>query len=1368
MRRHLLWGLTVATVTISSSAAILLTTERGMRWSLDTISQLSGERLVIEQAHGRWLGPIELHGVRWQTKTLTLEIRRLALHWQPAALWQRLLQLDLLTVEGLHIDSRAKKKDIEAILGPRLPFAIALNKARLTDLQIRLRDARLPGSLNAELAGAHYRDQLLKLDSLSLKHPQLTAQLAGTVSFTMLHASAATLDWQLRPSVLSRPVRGTSRFSGEPAVLQHHHRFSGALSGEAHGKINLHQRNLPWQLTTELSPVALQRLHPKLPNALAQLHFQGQGDTRQWRGTLRADLDSPLIGRWRVVTRARVANQQWRLQQLQLLAADHPARLAGSGFWSQRDRSWRFQGRASGIDPHALRPAWPSLTLATTFNAQGQGLDGSVQAQASLNQARIGRWQGRIELSRRGTLWQLANARLQAVNHPGQLTLHGGWDQARREPLQLHARWQQLLWPELGHGSQRGELDLIGRPEQYRLRGKVDLLAANLPSRWTLAAHGNRQTLTVDALTTELLGGQLHSRGSLGWANGTPRWQLSIDGRDLDLGQRWPTWPAHLAFQADTHGELVAGTPQLTLQLRQASGTLRQQSIEAHGTLVAHGLNHTSGKLAARLGQAALEADATLQDGRLHSTALVSLPDLAQLHPQASGRLQAQLALSGLLSQPWVNADITGNQLRFGAQHIEHAHATLSAPLDNLPASTLALQAQRIQLGATAIQTARLDVSGSPHQHHAQLALHADEIGQLALELNGQWQDQRWRAELQQASFDSARQQHWRAGRSLLIASADQLSLQPWCWRSDQASSCVSAQPLGRQDWQAKLELQHLDLTGLRPWLKEPRIRPAGWLDGKAQFGFKAMQLLNAEADVAITDGEFSIPLGKERWRNTHVARLNAKLFALPGLAQLNADIRLPGDDQLTLTASLPDWEPTHGLLNRHQPLQGRINLSAQQLGILQEWLPDLAQPQGHLHGDIQLSGQLGNPLLAGDLHLDDGQARIPRLGLTLRDLRARLHGQPGEALQLTASTRSGDGTLQLVGQLTPHALNDWGLKFQFKGKQVEVSRLPQAHVIASPELSFSSRRGVRELNGNILIPEAYLVLPERTTTLPLSPDVVIVGSEPGQADERLSRLHYLVSIELGDAVNLRGYGFRGRLNGVVAVEDNNGGDTAYGELNIEDGEYRAYGQKLRVEKGQLLFPGGPLDNPGISARAVRSDLDRTIIAGVRVGGFLRKPELKLFSTPAMDEADILAYLLLGRPLKLASSAEGDTLYRAATGLGLAGGELLAGRIAQRFAFDEFTLQSRVAQAGSTSSSATRPEPISTVPAPKTAAPSYVEQTSVVLGKYLSPRLYVRYAYGIGQTPSVLFLRYQLSKRFTLETASGNQSGADLRFTVER
>jgi len=56
----------------------------------------------------------------------------------------------------------------------------------------------------------------------------------------------------------------------------------------------------------------------------------------------------------------------------------------------------------------------------------------------------------------------------------------------------------------------------------------------------------------------------------------------------------------------------------------------------------------------------------------------------------------------------------------------------------------------------------------------------------------------------------------------------------------------------------------------------------------------------------------------------------------------------------------------------------------------------------------------------------------------------------------------------------------------------------------------------------------------------------------------------------------------------------------------------------------------------------------------------------------------------------------------------------------------------------------------------------------LVLGKYLSPGLYVSYGIGLFDGSNVLRMRYELSERLTLETETGIQSGVDLRYTLER
>jgi translocation and assembly module TamB len=146
------------------------------------------------------------------------------------------------------------------------------------------------------------------------------------------------------------------------------------------------------------------------------------------------------------------------------------------------------------------------------------------------------------------------------------------------------------------------------------------------------------------------------------------------------------------------------------------------------------------------------------------------------------------------------------------------------------------------------------------------------------------------------------------------------------------------------------------------------------------------------------------------------------------------------------------------------------------------------------------------------------------------------------------------------------------------------------------------------------------------------------------------------------------------------------------------------------------------------------------VTAGVQVAGTLRHPELTLFSQPSMNQADILSYLLLGKPTSQAGSTEGKMLSQAAGSLGLTGGELLAQRIGQAFGIEEVGIVSG----------------------------SGTEGPSLMLGTYLSPRMYVSYGIGLFSPVNTLRLRYDLSKRWQIQTQTGTATSADVLYTIER
>jgi translocation and assembly module TamB len=60
------------------------------------------------------------------------------------------------------------------------------------------------------------------------------------------------------------------------------------------------------------------------------------------------------------------------------------------------------------------------------------------------------------------------------------------------------------------------------------------------------------------------------------------------------------------------------------------------------------------------------------------------------------------------------------------------------------------------------------------------------------------------------------------------------------------------------------------------------------------------------------------------------------------------------------------------------------------------------------------------------------------------------------------------------------------------------------------------------------------------------------------------------------------------------------------------------------------------------------------------------------------------------------------------------------------------------------------------------------DESSLVLGRYLTPRLYISYGISLTEAINTLRLRYTISDRWTLRIESGSAQSADLDYTIFR
>jgi translocation and assembly module TamB len=230
------------------------------------------------------------------------------------------------------------------------------------------------------------------------------------------------------------------------------------------------------------------------------------------------------------------------------------------------------------------------------------------------------------------------------------------------------------------------------------------------------------------------------------------------------------------------------------------------------------------------------------------------------------------------------------------------------------------------------------------------------------------------------------------------------------------------------------------------------------------------------------------------------------------------------------------------------------------------------------------------------------------------------------------------------------------------------------------------------------------------------------------------------LTLRLGERVTIDTLGLAGRLSGNLrSVADDSGFNRATGELQVEEGKYTAYGRRLDVEHGRLLYSNGPLNDPAIDLRAIKKFPD--IVAGVNVRGTLRAPRMTFFSDPPVSQSQIVSLLLAGGSLESVQNTSDPTQRSnaARNNMLLQGSALLFQQFGPKVGLDEVSVESDLNN-----------------------------ETSLVLGRYLSPRLYVGYGISVAEAINTIKMRYTIGDHWTIKSEAGTERSADLVYTIER
>ncbi|RPH54160.1 MAG: hypothetical protein EHM84_02395 [Lysobacterales bacterium] len=420
-------------------------------------------------------------------------------------------------------------------------------------------------------------------------------------------------------------------------------------------------------------------------------------------------------------------------------------------------------------------------------------------------------------------------------------------------------------------------------------------------------------------------------------------------------------------------------------------------------------------------------------------------------------------------------------------------------------------------------------------------------------------------------------------------------------------------------------------------------------------------------------------------------------------------------------------------------PLTGDLRARSADANILPLLFPDIDNAAGLLTANATVAGSLAAPRIEVRIELANGEFDSYRLNLALRELNVRAD-LSNDGLEFRGAGRAGDGRLDLDGRYSWRGGKSRG-DLHLQGQNLLVADLPEYRVVASPDLRFRIDGQRIDVAGDVVIPSALLQPNQITGAVRASDDARYVGEHSAEREGKFI-VHSEIRITMGEDVRVEAFGLQGQITGGVGLTmHTRETPVGRGALGVAVGRYEAYGQKLEITRGQLLFDSSPLDDPGLDIEA-RREIETTTV-GVNVRGTLQEPRVTFFSDPAMPQTQIVSYLLTGKSVDTMQSGMTSTTRSTQDALAVQGGGLLASQLGRRLGLDEVGVESSTGSAGESNS-------------------------SLVLGKFLSPRLFISYGISLTESINTLKLRYTMSERWTLKTESGEHQSADVEYTIEK
>jgi autotransporter translocation and assembly factor TamB len=402
--------------------------------------------------------------------------------------------------------------------------------------------------------------------------------------------------------------------------------------------------------------------------------------------------------------------------------------------------------------------------------------------------------------------------------------------------------------------------------------------------------------------------------------------------------------------------------------------------------------------------------------------------------------------------------------------------------------------------------------------------------------------------------------------------------------------------------------------------------------------------------------------------------RLQARFSSSGQVFDIDARLDQSPGVWLTVAGELPLDTFNHALEER--PIDLTIKSSTIDLGLVEGLTNVVQHVNGKARLDVKAIGTSRDPHGDGTIEITDAAFLVTSTGSSYRNVRATFGIAPEKiAVELLHVEDSDGHALDVHGSLGTHELRVGDVEIDVTSKRFEVMRNELGRVNVDATLQVRGRYETPRISGDLAIESATVRIDEileRTMFQPYSTEpTAITDIDPIAALNPWERLGLDIALHVPGTMRLAGENVQVSAGTPIGLGDINLHLT--GDLYL----YKDPGQPLSVTGsfdsiiGTYAFQGRRFDVAPTSSINFRGDLNPEIYvtvtriiqgveARVSVFGALKQPELRLASTPPLDESDILSLIIFNTSTnQLSAPQQQQLLVRAGT---LAAG-FLAGQV---------------------------------------------------------------------------------------------------------